>query len=67
MPSPRYSRLFSCPPVLEVQSDPVAPVARPVLPVPQSLLKLSRVLWNKHSPGCQVSYPPRQNTSGTSS
>ena len=35
-----------------------------VLPVPQSLLKSSRVLWERYLPGCQVSLPTRPITSG---
>jgi len=37
----------------------------PVLPVPQSLLKLSRVLWERYLPGCQVSYRTHPGIYGT--
>jgi len=67
----REERLRSARQVLPVVPAQLAPPvqlaqpARPVLPVPESLLKLSRVLWHRHSPGSQVSYPPRLTSSGT--
>ena len=43
------------PPDLRVQPVPPDQRVIPVLPVPQSLLKLSRVRWERFLPGCQVS------------
>jgi len=67
----REERLRSARPVLPVAPAPVAPpaplalLARPVLPVPESLLKLSRVLWQRYLPGSQHSSPTRRPIYGT--
>lgn len=53
------------PPDLQVLPDPPDQRVIPVLPVPQSLLKSSRVLWARYLPGCQVSLPTLRTTSGT--
>ena len=53
------------PPDLLDLPDPPDQRVIPVLPVPQSLLPHSRVLWQRYSLGCQVSYRTRPAISGT--
>ena len=52
------------PPDLPGQPDPPDLRVLPVLPVPQSLLPHSKVLWERYLPGCQVSYRTQPATSG---
>ena len=53
------------PPDLRVLPVPPDQRVIPVLPVPQSLLKLSRVRWERYLPGCRVSSPIRPDIYGT--